>query len=71
MSVTADSITRGLAPRRKVETETTGESTSGYSRTGSRRNPIVPKRTNAALTMLVSTGRRMAVSDSFKEVPPR
>jgi hypothetical protein len=35
MSVTADSITRGLAPRRKVETEITGGSTSGNSRTDS------------------------------------
>jgi hypothetical protein len=33
MSVTADSMTRGFAPRRKVATEMTGGSTSGYSRT--------------------------------------
>jgi hypothetical protein len=33
MSVTAVSITRGLAPARKVDTEMTGGSTSGYSRT--------------------------------------
>jgi hypothetical protein len=36
ISVTADSMTRGLAPGRKVETEMIGGSMSGYSRTLSR-----------------------------------
>ena len=33
MSVTADSMTRGLAPGRKTDTEMIGGSMSGYSRT--------------------------------------
>jgi hypothetical protein len=37
MSVTVDSITRGFAPRNTVVTETIGASTSGNSRTGSRK----------------------------------
>ncbi len=37
MSVTVDSITRGLAPRNTVVTETIGASTSGNSRTGNRK----------------------------------
>ena len=65
MSVTADSMTRGLAPRRTVVTDTMGGSTSGNSRTESRKYPITPKRIRAALIMVVSTGLRMEVSESF------
>ncbi len=65
MSVTVVSMTRGFAPRSTVVTETTGESTSGYSRTGRRRNASPPKSTSARLIMLASTGRRIAVSLSF------
>ena len=70
MSVTADSITRGLAPRSTVDTDTTGESMSGNSRTESWKYPMPPNSTSATLTMLVSTGRRIAVSESLTEFVP-
>ncbi len=65
MSVTADSITRGLAPRRNVDTEIMGGSTSGNSRTDSLVYPIAPNSTIAALTMLVITGRAIEMSEIF------
>src|SRR5918999_3246091 len=65
MSVTADSMTRGFAPRRNVDTEITGASTSGYSRTERLMYPSTPKSTSATASMLVRTGLRMERSEIF------
>src|SRR5437879_9734988 len=64
-SVTAVSTPCAFAPGSTVETEMIGGSMSGSSRTESRVYPINPKSTSAADNMLASTGRRMAVSESF------
>ena len=61
-SVTADSITCGLAPGRITVTVTTGASASGNSRTASRVYPMMPTSTMPRLTIEESTGRRMKSS---------
>ncbi len=68
-SVIEDSMTCAFAPGRTMLTEMTGESTSGNSRTESRVNAMNPNRIRARLTMLVSTGLRIDVSDSFTGQP--
>ncbi len=65
MSVTVVSMTLALAPRRNTDTDTTGGSTSGSSRTERRVKLMAPNRTSAADTMAVSTGRRIEVSESI------
>ena len=67
-SVTADSMTAGLAPRRVTETDTIGGSTSGNSRTDSWRYPMMPNSTRPALNMAARTGRRIERSERIIEL---
>ena len=63
-SVTADSITCGLAPGRMVLTETIGGSTSGYGEPTTVAQTLEQHR-RAALIMLAKTGRWMEMSEIF------
>lgn len=61
-SVTWLSMTAALAPRRLVETEITGVSTIGYSRTPSRWYPITPPIRIVSDITVAKTGRRTETS---------
>src|SRR2546421_7073328 len=56
---TAAAIVSGLAPGSEAETWIVGKSTLGRSLTGRSRKPMIPKSRIAAISRVVSTGRRM------------
>ena len=65
-SVTVVSIVTGSAPRSSVRMVMTGNSTRGNRSIPIRWNETTPNTMMAAMTIVVSTGRRMAVSERIK-----